>query len=122
MPHALTESPDMEDEHLDAVFNALANRTRRAILSRLTAGSATVTELAEPFDMTLPAVSKHLRVLEEAEMVVRSVQGRVHRCALPVQPPAEASKWFDQYRAFWTQSLDSLARYAQANAPKGTHR
>ncbi len=96
---------------LDLVFRALADPTRRAILDRLSAGQAlSVTELAQPFDMSLPAVSKHIRVLERAGLLRRSVDGRVHRCRLDPEPLADANRWIRQTRAFWDGQLDRLAQ------------
>jgi DNA-binding transcriptional ArsR family regulator len=85
--------PQGDDDQLDRVFRALADRTRRAILRRLSTGSATVTELAAPFGMSLPGVSKHLTVLEQAGLVVRTVEGRVRRCSLQPGPLRDASSW-----------------------------
>lgn len=96
---------------LDATFAALSNRTRRAMLARLTRGVTTVSRLAEPFAMSLPAVSKHLAVLERAGLVVRRRDGRVRRCALVARPMREAERWIAQYRRFWEHHLDRLARY-----------
>ena len=96
------------DEHLDRVFRALGDRTRRQLLARLSEGSAMVTELAEPFDMSLPAVGKHLRVLERAGLVRRTVTGRVHRCALDATPLRNAEEWLSHYRVFWNETLDAL--------------
>lgn len=99
------------DDRLDRVFHALANRTRRALLARMSEAPARITELAKPFDMSLPAVSKHLRVLESAGLVQRDVQGRVHRCSLQTAPLQEADAWLAFYRSFWEGALDSLARH-----------
>src|SRR5258708_7804203 len=98
---------------LDAIFHALSDRTRRAILARLASGPAIIRELAEPFDMSIPAVSKHLRVLEEAKLVARTVEGRVHRCQLHAGPLRDAEAWVAHYRPFWEGTLESLARYAE---------
>jgi DNA-binding transcriptional ArsR family regulator len=98
------------DDRLDDVFHALADRTRRAMLRRLSRGPAMITELAEPFEMSLPAVSKHLRVLERARLVARSVDGRVHRCSLDMKPLIDVEKWLEYYRDFWTDRLDSLEK------------
>jgi DNA-binding transcriptional ArsR family regulator len=98
---------------LDLVFHALSHRTRRALLARLARGPAMVTELARPFHMSLPAVSKHLKVLERAHLVARIVEGRVHRCSLAAEPLKEVEHWLDHYRAFWAGTLDSLARYVE---------
>lgn len=91
------------------MFNALADRTRRALLARLQRAPAKITDLAEPFDMSLPAVSKHVRVLEHAGLVRRTVDGRVHNCALDAKPLAEADRWIAHYRVFWEDSLEALA-------------
>ena len=99
------------DDRLDAIFHALADRTRRSLLARLGQGPATVTELARPLAMTLPAVSKHIRVLERARLIERTVTGRVHLCRLSAGPMAEAERWLDGYRAFWTENLDALESY-----------
>ena len=107
-------SPELEDERLDQLFHALADRTRRALLTRLAQGDAGVTALAEPFAMSLPAVSKHLRVLEGAGLVSRTVEGRVHRCALETERLWEAEQWVEEQRRFWQGSLDSLAEYVEA--------
>jgi DNA-binding transcriptional ArsR family regulator len=98
---------------LDATFGALADPTRRAILARLALGEAMVTELAEPFAMSLPAISKHLRVLESAGLLERQIDGRVHRCRLAAEPLKDASAWIAQYRAFWETQLDALATYLE---------
>jgi len=105
-------------KRLDRVFSALSDPTRRAIVVRLARGSATVGELAEPFRMTLPAVTKHLKVLERAGLLSREIEGRVHRCSLSGEPMAEASAWIERHRAYWTAQLDSLSDYFQGRAPK----
>jgi DNA-binding transcriptional ArsR family regulator len=98
---------------LDAAFGALADPTRRAILARLALGEATVTELAAPFPVSLPAVSKHLRVLESAGLLRREIDGRVHRCRLAPQPMKDAAAWIETYKIFWEAQFDSLANYLQ---------
>lgn len=98
------------DARLDRTFAALSDGTRRAILSRLCSGALTVSEIAEPFDISLAAVSKHVRVLERAGLVRREVQGREHRCSLAAAPLKEASQWTEQYRSFWEGRLDALAQ------------
>jgi DNA-binding transcriptional ArsR family regulator len=103
---------------LDATFGALADSTRRAILARLARGEAMVTELAEPFDMSLPAISKHLRVLESAGLLHRTIDGRVHHCRLAAEPMKDAAAWIAQYRAFWESQLDALAKYLEKTAPE----
>ncbi len=101
---------------LDATFGALSDPTRRAILARLAQGEATVTELAEPFRVSLPAVSKHLRVLESARLLQREIDGRVHRCRLAAKPMKDAAAWIEQYRAFWETQFDALAKYLESTA------
>jgi DNA-binding transcriptional ArsR family regulator len=98
----------MQPDHLSATFGALADPTRRAILARLTKGQASVTELAKPFDMTLPAVSKHLKVLERAGLIARGREAQWRPCRLKPQPLEEAAAWVERYRRFWEQSLDRL--------------
>ena len=106
------------DEHLDRIFGALSDRTRRGILARLSRGPANVSELAAPFDMSLPAVSRHLKVLEGAQLIERSIDGRVHQCSLGVAPLRDVQQWLDHYRAFWEGTLDALARYAESKPPR----
>ena len=101
---------------LDLTFGALADPTRRAILARLSRGEATVGELAEPFAVSRPAISKHLRVLERAGLVRRARDGRISRCELDAEPMREASEWVENYRQFWEGQLDSLARYLEQEA------
>jgi DNA-binding transcriptional ArsR family regulator len=103
---------------LDSTFAALSDATRRGILARLARGEASVTELAQPYDMSLPAVSKHLRVLESAGLVRRSKQGRVQRCRLLAAPMKNAAAWIEHYRRFWDTQLDSLQRYLESSTPK----
>src|SRR5262249_52439155 len=96
---------------LDTTFAALADPTRRAILARLASGEASVMELAEPFDMTQPAISKHLKILERAGLISRGRDAQRRPCRLEAQPLAEANEWIERYREFWEQSfqrLDSL--------------
>lgn len=104
---------DDEEQRLDRIFHALANRTRRAMLRRLAEGPAKVTELAAPFDMSLPSASKNVKVLEEAGLVARAVNGRVHTCSLDPETLREADSWLNVYRAFWSGTLDSLAAYVE---------
>ena len=103
---------------LDSTFAALSDATRRGILARLATGEASVTELAQPYDMSLPAVSKHLRVLESAGLVARSKNGRVHRCRLEAAPMKSAAAWIEYYRQFWETQLDSLQRYLENSSKK----
>jgi DNA-binding transcriptional ArsR family regulator len=107
------------DDRLDAVFHALGDRTRRALLARLASRPARVTELARPFDMSLPAVSRHIRVLESAGLIARSVDGRVHQCSLAAAPMKTAEAWLDRYRRFWEGNLDALARLVEAEGEQG---
>ncbi len=110
---ALTRDADDPEGRLDLIFHALANRMRRALLARLAKGPDRVTELAQPFDMSLPSVSKHLRVLERAGLVARAIDGRVHRCALEAESLQEVTEWLDHYRIFWGDTLDALARFVE---------
>jgi DNA-binding transcriptional ArsR family regulator len=110
------------DDRLDLLFRALGDRTRRALLARLAEKPAMVTELAEPFAMSLPAVSRHIRVLERARLVVRKVDGRVHRCALDPAPLKSAEAWLSHYRQFWEGQLAALARYVEDDDPKNQGR
>ena len=107
-----------QHDHLNGVFSALADPTRRAILARLALGETTVGELAEPFEMSLPAVSKHLKVLEGVGLLRRERQGRVHRCRLDAAAMREAADWIEHYRCFWEAQLDSLARYLEQTQDK----
>lgn len=96
---------------LSATFAALSDPTRRAILARLTSGEASVTELAEPFEMSLPAVSKHLKVLERAGLISRSRDAQWRPCRLDAGPLKEVSDWVESYRRFWEQSFERLDHY-----------
>ena len=98
---------------LDTTFGALADATRRGILEQLAGGESSVTELAQPFDISLPAISKHLRVLERAGLLNQEKDGRVRRCRLDAGPMKEASDWISRYQRFWEQQLDSLASYLE---------
>ncbi len=107
------------DRHvLDATFSAVADPTRRAILARLALGESSVTELAEPFAISLPAVSKHLRVLENAGLVIREKEGRTHRLRLAARPLKEAAQWIDHYRTFWEGQFVALEKHLQQSKPK----
>jgi DNA-binding transcriptional ArsR family regulator len=101
----------MHADHLSATFAALADPTRRAILARLSSGEASVTELAQPFDMSLPAVSKHLKVLERAGLIARGRDAQWRPCRLAAEPLREVADWVDHYRVFWEQSFDRLDEY-----------
>lgn len=100
---------EQQSEHLDSVFHALADPTRRAMLHSLARGEQTVTELAGPFRMSLAAASKHVKTLERAGLVRRTVQGRTHVCRLDPEPLAEAHGWLRFYERFWNERLDALA-------------
>lgn len=104
----------VEQSRLDAVFSALADPTRRAILARLARGPASVSEVATPFPVSLAAVSKHIQVLERAGLLSKEIDGRVHRCHLEAEPLREADAWIRRYRAFWEDRMDALARYLDA--------
>jgi DNA-binding transcriptional ArsR family regulator len=101
----------MTPDQLNASFAALADPTRRAILARLASGDATVTELAEPFAMSLPAVSKHLKVLERAGLIARGRNAQQRPCHLEAAPLKEVADWVGHYRRFWEESLDRLDDY-----------
>lgn len=96
---------------LDVTFMALADSTRRAILLRLSESDCTVSELAAPFNISLPAVSKHLRVLENAGLLERKREGRIQRCCLKARPLKDALEWINKYRVFWERQFDSLEKY-----------
>jgi len=100
----------MQDQ-LSSTFAALADPTRRAILARLALGETSVTELAKPFEMSMPAVSKHLKVLERAGLIARGREAQWRPCRLEAGPLKEAASWIEEYRRFWEQSLDRLDAY-----------
>src|SRR5579862_7956973 len=104
MAHAISD-------RLTATFAALADPTRRAILARLTSGEVSVSELALPFEMSLPAVSKHLKVLQRAGLVTRGREAQWRPCRLDARPLKDAAEWVEHYRQFWTQSFDRLDDY-----------
>lgn len=101
----------MMQDHLSTTFAALADPTRRAILAKLSAGERSVTELAEPFDMSLPAITKHLKVLERAGLITRGREAQWRPCRLEAKPLREASDWLEEYRRFWEERLDRLEEY-----------
>lgn len=101
----------MLEEQLDSVFAALADPTRRAILSRLAKGERSVTELAEPFDMSMPAVSKHLKVLERAGLIERGREAQYRPCKLNAEPLKDVAGWVERYRRHWEESFDRLDDY-----------
>jgi len=98
-------------DQLSSTFAALADPTRRAILARLAMGEASVTELAKPFEMSMPAVSKHLKVLERAGLISRGREAQWRPCRLDAGPLKNASSWIEEYRRFWSPHLDALERY-----------
>jgi DNA-binding transcriptional ArsR family regulator len=99
---------------LDLIFRALGDQTRRKLLARLAQSPAIVTELAEPFALSLPAVSRHIRVLERARLIRRTVDGRIHQCELSPGALRGADAWLAQYRHFWETNLDAFARYVES--------
>jgi len=101
----------MAQDRLSATFSALADPTRRAILARLSAGEVTVKELAGPFKMSAPAISKHLKVLERAGLISRGREAQWRPCTLEAAPLQEAYNWMEHYRKFWEESLDRLDAY-----------
>lgn len=98
-------------EELNTTFSALADSTRRAILKQLSEGEHTVSQVAEPFSMSLPAISKHIRVLEKAGLLTRRKEGVTHYLSLNAEPLQRASDWFGYYKKFWTQQLDQLEHF-----------
>jgi DNA-binding transcriptional ArsR family regulator len=112
----------MQTDQLSATFAALADPTRRAILARLTSGECSVTELAEPFDISMPAVSKHLNVLERAGLIARGRDAQRRPCRLEPSPLKDIAEWLERYRAMWEQRLDRLDSYVQElNAKEKKH-
>jgi len=101
----------MTQDHLSTTFAALADPTRRAILARLSSGEAPVTELAKPFEMSLPAISKHLKVLERAGLIARGRDAQWRPCRLSARPLKDAADWLEEYRRFWEESFDRLDDY-----------
>lgn len=105
------------DAALDRLFGALADPTRRSLLARLTLGPAKVTDLARPYRMSLPAVSKHLRILEESGLVSRQVAGRVHRLTLRGRPLEQVEVWLDPFRSYWAHTLGALKADLEGRDP-----
>ncbi|WP_250126423.1 metalloregulator ArsR/SmtB family transcription factor [Chroococcidiopsis sp. CCMEE 29] len=103
----------MSTDQLSVTFAALADPTRRAILAHLAKGEASVTELAQPFEMSLPAISKHLKVLERAGLITRGREAQWRPCRLEAEPLKDAATWIEQYRHFWEENLDRLDKYLQ---------
>lgn len=100
---------------LDLAFGALAHPIRRGILARLSTGEATIAELAKPFKVSAPAISKHMKILEEAGLLSRQKKGREHHCTLEQKQMKEAQEWIEAHRKFWNDKLDSLERYLKEN-------
>ncbi len=113
--------PSTTTDPLSETFAALADPTRRAILEQLTSGTRTVNELAEPFDVTLPAISRHLKVLERAGLIERSREAQYRPCTLHAAPLADVDAWLDTYRRFFTESFDRLDGYLRTLQSKGPH-
>ena len=109
-----------DEERLNTVFAALADPTRRAIIARLAEGPSSVGALAQPFDMSWPAVTKHLKVLERSGLVAREKNGRVHRCRFEPAPLDGARDWMEETRAFWEERFDQLARYLETQTADET--
>jgi DNA-binding transcriptional ArsR family regulator len=109
----------MTADRLSATFAALADPTRRAILARVATGETSVSELARPFDMSLPAISKHLKVLERAGLIVRGREAQWRPCRLKAEPLKDAARWIDGYRQHWEQRLDLLDAYLHELHAKG---
>jgi DNA-binding transcriptional ArsR family regulator len=101
--------------HLNLAFGALAHPIRRGILARLSAGSVTVAELARPFKVSAPAITKHMRILEDAGLLSRTKHGREHHCRLEQQRMKEAETWIEDHRTFWNERLDALESYLKEN-------
>lgn len=113
---------EVSEEALDRLFHALSDATRRRLLAQLALGPSKVTDLARPFAMSLPAVSKHLRILEEAGLAARTVDGRVHRLRLTGGPLEAVETWLDPFRSFWDQSLRDLREDLKRHPPRAALR
>jgi DNA-binding transcriptional ArsR family regulator len=107
----------MTADALSATFSALSDPTRRAILARLARGEATVNELAEPFEISLPAISRHLKVLERARLITREREAQWRRCRLAPEPLKEAGEWVERMRAFWDSRFDRLDKFLARDTP-----
>ena len=112
-------TPVIDEDRLSETFAALTNSTRRAILARLAQGEANVNELAEPFDMTLPAISKHIKVLERAGLVARGHRAQYRPCTLEAAPLAELASWAEQYRTVWEARFDQMNDYVTQLRSRG---
>ncbi len=111
----------MPADHLSTTFSALSDPTRRAILASLSKGEKTVSELAEPFGMSMPAITKHLKVLERANLIERSRDKQYRPCRLHPQPLKDIDEWISQYRKFWEASFDQLDDYLKQLQSKDSH-
>jgi DNA-binding transcriptional ArsR family regulator len=100
-------------DQISSTFSALADPTRRAILARLALGETSVTELSSPFEMSMPAISRHLKVLEKAGLIARGREAQWRPCKLKAEPLKQAADWLDEYRRFWDESFDRLGEYLQ---------
>ena len=109
-----TANATLDDARLDETFSAVANSTRRAILARLADGEASVNDLAAPFDLTLPAISKHIKVLEHAGLITRSRRAQFRPCLIDASPLAEVASWAEQYRHIWDDRFDRMDDYVRA--------
>ncbi len=109
-----TASATLDDDRLDETFAALANSTRRAILARLAEGEASVNDLAAPFDMKLPAISKHIKVLEHAGLITRGRRAQFRPCTIDAAPLAEVASWAQQYRHIWDDRFDRMDDYVRS--------
>lgn len=115
LPMPAGSAPRAPQPLLDSVFLAVSDPTRRAVLSRLAEREESVSELARPFAMSLPAFGKHLRILQRAGLIEREKRGRTHFCRLNAAPMREAAEWMAHYRRFWEANLDSLGRFLEEN-------
>ena len=107
------------NDQISSTFSALADPTRRAILARLALGETSVTELASPFEMSMPAISRHLKVLEKAGLIARGREAQWRPCKLKAEPLKQAADWLDEYRRFWEESFDRLGEYLQELTSEG---
>ena len=119
MKNVSTTQPGETEARLDRIFHALSDPTRRALLQRLSQAPEKVTSLAEPFDMSLNAISKHLKTLEKAGLIDRDIKGRMSICYLQTEPLHDARTWLDQYARFWDETLDALSRHMERQVGNG---
>ena len=115
--HIVNQMVNYMAAQLDSTFSALSDPTRRAIVQRLASGRATVKELARPFRISLPAISKHLKILERAGLLTRTKEGRTHHCELNATPLKEANDWLVWHQQFWEQRFDALETYLHSSGP-----